>query len=74
MSRSSRATTRIGPFGAKEASEGALAGTSPAIVAAVAAATGLQLDRLPVTPDSILDAWTERRRRARLDALRKGAK
>jgi 4-hydroxybenzoyl-CoA reductase subunit alpha len=64
----------FGPFGAKEASEGALAGTSPAIVAAVAAATGLQLDRLPVTPDSILDAWTERRRRARLDALRKGAK
>jgi len=64
----------FGPFGAKEASEGALPGAPPALVAAIADATGLAIDRLPVTPDCILDALVEQRRRARLDALRKGAK
>jgi 4-hydroxybenzoyl-CoA reductase subunit alpha len=64
----------FGPFGAKEASEGALAGTPPAIVAAIADATGLAIDQLPVTPDRILDALVEQRRRTRRDALRKGAK
>jgi 4-hydroxybenzoyl-CoA reductase subunit alpha len=63
-----------GPFGAKEASEGALPGTPPAIVAAIADATGLEIDCLPVTPDRVLDTLVEQRRRARLDALRKGAR
>ncbi|MFO1409849.1 MAG: 4-hydroxybenzoyl-CoA reductase subunit alpha [Steroidobacteraceae bacterium] len=54
-----------GPFGAKEASEGPLPGTAPAIVAAIADATGFAIDRLPVTPDCIIDAQVEARRRAR---------
>ena len=54
-----------GPFGAKEASEGPLPATAPAIVAAIADATGLDIDRLPVTPDCIVDARVEARRRAR---------
>ncbi len=62
-----------GPFGAKEASEGPLPGTAPAIVAAIADATGLTIDRLPVTPDRILDAQLEARRRAGREALRQGA-
>ncbi len=57
-----------GPFGAKEASEGPLPGTAPAIVAAIADATGFAIDRLPVTPDCILDAQVEARRRARRTA------
>ncbi len=56
----------LGPFGAKEASEGALAGFSPALVAAVANAIGVDLDELPVTPDRVMEALVARRRRARL--------
>ena len=52
-SRSSRATIRYGPFGAKEASEGALAGFPPALVNAIANAIGIDLDELPVTPDRV---------------------
>jgi len=55
-----------GPFGAKEASEGALAGFAPALVNAIADAIGLDLDDLPVTPDRVMDALVERRRRARI--------
>src|SRR5581483_9716159 len=38
----------FGPFGAKEASEGALAGFPPAMVNAIANAIGMDLDELPV--------------------------
>jgi 4-hydroxybenzoyl-CoA reductase subunit alpha len=62
-----------GPFGAKEASEGALAGFAPALVNAVANAIGIDLDELPVTPDRVMAALVERRRRARLGSLRKVA-
>lgn len=62
-----------GPFGAKEASEGALAGASPALVNAIANALGIDLDELPVTPDRVVDAIIERRRRTRRDAMRKVA-
>ncbi len=62
-----------GPFGAKEASEGALAGFAPALVNAVANAIGIDLDELPVTPDRVMAALVERGRRARLGALRKVA-
>ena len=62
-----------GPFGAKEASEGALAGFPPALVNAVANATGIDLDDLPVTPDRIMAATIERRRQQRLAAARKTA-
>src|SRR5579864_3039970 len=59
-----------GPFGAKEASEGALAGFAPALVNAVANAIGIDLDELPVTADRVMAALVERRRRARLGNLR----
>ena len=56
----------FGPFGAKEASEGALAGFPPALVNAIANAINIDLDELPVTPDRIMDALIQRRRQARL--------
>jgi 4-hydroxybenzoyl-CoA reductase subunit alpha len=60
-----------GPFGAKEASEGALAGFAPALANAVANALDLALNELPMTPDRIMEALVERRRRQRRDATRK---
>jgi 4-hydroxybenzoyl-CoA reductase subunit alpha len=62
-----------GPFGAKEASEGALAGFAPALVNAIANALAVDIDVLPVTPDRILEALIARRRRTRLDNLREVA-
>jgi len=62
-----------GPFGAKEASEGALAGFPPALVNAIANAIGIDLDQLPVTPDRVMAALVERRRAARLSAARRAA-
>ncbi len=62
-----------GPFGAKEASEGALAGFAPAMVNAVANAIQVDLDELPVTPDRVMAALVERRRQARLATARRGA-
>jgi 4-hydroxybenzoyl-CoA reductase subunit alpha len=62
-----------GPFGAKEASEGALAGLPPALVNAVANAIGIDLDELPVTPDRVMEALVERRRQGRLAATRRAA-
>jgi len=60
-----------GPFGAKEASEGALAGFPPALVNAVANAIGIDMDELPVTADRVMEALVERRRKARLDQDRR---
>jgi 4-hydroxybenzoyl-CoA reductase subunit alpha len=62
-----------GPFGAKEASEGALAGFAPALVNAIANALAIDIDVLPVTPERILEALIARRRRARLGKLREVA-
>ena len=59
-----------GPFGAKEASEGALAGFPPALVNAIANAISIDLDELPATPDRIMEAMVERRRERRLAATR----
>ena len=59
-----------GPFGAKEASEGALAGFPPALVNAIANAIGIDLDELPVTPDRVMEALIQRRRQARLASLK----
>ena len=56
----------LGPFGAKEGSEGALHGCPPAIANAVADALGLRLSQLPLTPDRVLQALKERRRAQRL--------
>lgn len=55
----------LGPFGAKEAGEGALSGFPPALVNAIANAIGLDVDFLPVTPDRVLAALTKARRAAR---------
>jgi 4-hydroxybenzoyl-CoA reductase subunit alpha len=63
----------LGPFGAKEASEGALAGFPPALVAAVANAIGVDMDELPVTPDRVMEALVVRRRQQRLDKARRAA-
>jgi 4-hydroxybenzoyl-CoA reductase subunit alpha len=60
----------LGPFGAKEASEGALHGFPPALTNAIADAIGIRLDALPATPDRVLDAILERRRAEKLAALK----
>ncbi|HWP25474.1 MAG TPA: 4-hydroxybenzoyl-CoA reductase subunit alpha [Xanthobacteraceae bacterium] len=60
-----------GPFGAKEASEGALAGFPPALINAVANAVGIDLNELPATPDRVLQALIEQRRQARIASARK---
>jgi len=44
-----------GPFGAKEASEGMLAGFLPAVMDAVHEATGVRPNALPLTPDRIAE-------------------
>jgi 4-hydroxybenzoyl-CoA reductase subunit alpha len=56
----------LGPFGAKEASEGALHGFAPALAAAVCDAIGLRPHELPMTPDRLLEAIHARRREQRL--------
>lgn len=58
-----------GPFGAKEAGEGALSGFPPALVNAVADALGLDMDELPVTPDRVLAALARARRAAKRGAV-----
>jgi 4-hydroxybenzoyl-CoA reductase subunit alpha len=52
-----------GPFGAKEAGEGSLAAFLPALTNAIADATGLRFNDLPVTSDRVFAA-IERRQRA----------
>ena len=51
-----------GPFGAKEAGEGSLAAFLPALTNAIADATGVRLNDLPVTPDRVFAAMEKRRR------------
>ncbi|MBX9591528.1 MAG: 4-hydroxybenzoyl-CoA reductase subunit alpha [Hyphomonadaceae bacterium] len=51
-----------GPFGAKEAGEGSLAAFLPALTNAIADATGLRFNTLPVTPDRVFDAIDKRGR------------
>jgi len=52
----------LGPFGAKEAGEGALSGFPPALVNAVADALGMDVNFLPVTPDRVQEALIKFRR------------
>ncbi len=51
-----------GPFGAKEAGEGSLAAFLPALTNAIADATGLRFNDLPVTPDRVFAALEKRAR------------
>ena len=60
----------LGPFGAKEASEGALHGFPPALTNAICDAVGIRLAELPATPDRLFDALQARRREQRLQARR----
>ena len=60
----------LGPFGAKEASEGALHGFPPALASAIHDAIGIRLDELPLTPDRLLEAIHAKRRDERLRASR----
>jgi 4-hydroxybenzoyl-CoA reductase subunit alpha len=53
-----------GPFGAKEAGEGSLAAFLPALTSAIADATGLRFNTLPVTPDRVFAALEKRARDA----------
>ncbi len=63
----------LGPFGAKEASEGALHGFPPALAAAIRDAIGIRPDNLPITPDRLLEAIHARRRKERLQAAKPAA-
>ncbi len=63
----------LGPFGAKEAGEGALSGFPPALVSAVADAIGIDATFLPLTPDRILEALVAKRRKAKRAAKAKEA-
>lgn len=49
-----------GPFGAKEAGEGSLAATIPAIANAIHDAVGVRINSVPITPDKILEALRAR--------------
>ena len=52
-----------GPFGAKEASEGAIVSTPPAIVDAIHDATGVWFTSQPITPEMIVTALKEKKSR-----------
>jgi 4-hydroxybenzoyl-CoA reductase subunit alpha len=58
----------LGPFGAKEASEGALHSFAPALANAICDAIGIRLTDLPASPDRLLEAIQARKRKERLRA------
>ncbi len=51
-----------GPLGAKEAGEGSLAATLPAVANAIYDAVGVWITTLPITPEKVLKALEERRK------------
>jgi CO/xanthine dehydrogenase Mo-binding subunit len=53
-----------GPFGAKEAGEGSLAATIPAIASAIYDAVGVRINSLPITPEKVLEALQKKRKAA----------
>jgi CO/xanthine dehydrogenase Mo-binding subunit len=53
-----------GPFGAKEAGEGSLAATIPAIANAIYDAVGVRINTLPITPEKVLAALQEKNKRS----------
>jgi len=55
----------LGPFGAKEASEGALHSFAPALTNAIFDAIGIRLTELPATPDRVFEAIQAHKRRER---------
>ncbi|HEV2349374.1 MAG TPA: molybdopterin cofactor-binding domain-containing protein [Terriglobia bacterium] len=51
-----------GPFGAKEAGEGSLAATIPAVAHAIYDAVGVWINTLPITPEKVLKALEEKKK------------
>jgi 4-hydroxybenzoyl-CoA reductase subunit alpha len=49
-----------GPFGAKEAGEGSLAATIPAIASAIYDAVGVRIYTTPITPEKVLEALRQK--------------
>jgi 4-hydroxybenzoyl-CoA reductase subunit alpha len=54
---------REGPFGAKEAGQGPLLPVIPAVANAVYNALGVRIDEIPITPDKVLKAMSDRGKR-----------
>jgi CO/xanthine dehydrogenase Mo-binding subunit len=50
-----------GPYGAKEASEGAIVSTPPSVVSAIHDATGIWFKEQPVTPEKIAMALKQKK-------------
>ena len=61
-----------GPFGAKEASEGSLAATIPAIANAIYDAVGVRLHESPFTPERVLAALRAKKKAKALNLTRRG--
>jgi len=62
-----------GPFGAKEASEGSLAATIPAIANAIYDAVGIRLREAPFTPERVLAALRQKNWEAKALEITRGA-
>ncbi|MHA1107656.1 MAG: 4-hydroxybenzoyl-CoA reductase subunit alpha [Alphaproteobacteria bacterium] len=62
-----------GPFGAKEAGEGSLAGFLPAMASAVADAMGVRPTELPITPDRMMELLEDKLKAERAAARKAGA-
>ncbi len=58
----------IGPFGAKGVSEGAQVPVAPAIANAIYDAIGVRIKDMPITPENILRALEEKRRKEAKDS------
>jgi CO/xanthine dehydrogenase Mo-binding subunit len=61
-----------GPFGAKEASEGSLAATIPAIANAIYDAVGIRLRESPFTPERVLAALRQKAKDAKALEITRG--
>jgi 4-hydroxybenzoyl-CoA reductase subunit alpha len=61
-----------GPFGAKEASEGSLAATIPAIANAIYDAVGIRLREAPFTPERVLAALRQKNQEPRALEITRG--
>jgi 4-hydroxybenzoyl-CoA reductase subunit alpha len=62
-----------GPFGAKEASEGSLAATIPAIANAIYDAVGIRLREAPFTPERVLAALRQKANATKALEITRGA-